>query len=136
MRFRIRHISTRFALILAVAALLPLLAYGIISIVSLQRATRDSVITGNYNVANRAAQEIHRYVASNAEILKALAADLQNTGLEQWQQERILKNYVLEFREFREITLFDESDAPIATSRDILSTLWQWRAAPPAAATH
>src|SRR5260370_7248194 len=63
------------------------------------------------------AGELRRYVTTNAELLKALAADLQNTGLEQWQQDRILKNYVLQFREFRELTLFDEAGAAIATSR-------------------
>ena len=55
--------------------------------------------------------------SANADILKALAADLQNTGLEPWQQDRILKNYVLQFREFREITLFDEAGGVVATSR-------------------
>jgi hypothetical protein len=95
---RIRHISTRFALLLGTAAVLPLLAYGVISIVSLQRGTRQSVVTGNQNVALRAAEEIRRYVFTNTELLKALAADLQNTGLETWQKDRILKNYVLQFR--------------------------------------
>ena len=33
------------------------------------------------------------------------------------QQEQILRNYVLRFREFREITLFDESGQPLASSR-------------------
>lgn len=114
---KIRHIATRFALILAIAAVLPLGAYGIWSLFTLQRGTRDSIVTGNLNVANRAADEIRRYIASNAEILKALAADLQDTGLEKWQQDRILKNYVLQFREFRELTLFDESGAVINSSR-------------------
>jgi len=114
---KIRHIATRFALILAAAAVLPLVAYGVWSLVTLQRGTRDSIVTGNLNVANRAADEIRRYVAGNAEILKALAADLQNTGLEPWQQDRILKNYVLQFREFHELTLFDQSGAVIASSR-------------------
>jgi signal transduction histidine kinase len=114
---KIRHIATRFALILAIAAVLPLGAYGIWSLFTLQRGTRDSIVTGNLNVANRAADEIRRYIAGNAEILKALAADLQNTGLEQWQQDRILKNYVLQFREFRELTLFEESGAVVASSR-------------------
>jgi signal transduction histidine kinase len=50
-------------------------------------------------------------------MLKALAADLQNTGLDVRQQDQILKNYVLAFREFREITLFDEAGGVIATSR-------------------
>jgi signal transduction histidine kinase len=115
--FKIRHLATRFALLLALAAVLPLVGYGAISIVSLQRGTRDSVIAGNQNVATRAAEEIRRYITTNAELLKALAADLRNTGLEQWQQDRILKNYVLQFREFRELTLFDEAGAPVATSR-------------------
>jgi signal transduction histidine kinase len=117
MAVRIRHIATRFALLLGAAAVVPLVAYGAVSIVSLQRGTRESVIQGNQNVSMRAAEEIRRYVVTNAELLKALAADLQNTELESWQQDRILKNYILQFREFREITLFDERGATIATSR-------------------
>jgi len=117
MRARIRHIATRFALLVAIAAVLPLLGYGIISLISLRSGTRSSVVAGNANVATRAAEEIRRYVTGNAEILKALSADLQNTGLQPWQQDRILKNYVLQFREFREITLFDEAGATLATSR-------------------
>jgi signal transduction histidine kinase len=114
---KIRHIATRFALILAVAAVLPLFGYGVWSLITLQRGTRESITAGNLNVANRAADEIRRYIVSNAEILKALGADLQDTGLQPWQQDRILKNYVLEFREFRELTLFDEAGAALATSR-------------------
>jgi signal transduction histidine kinase len=114
---RIRHIATRFAIVLAIAAMLPLVAYGIWSLVTLQRGTRDSVVTGNLNVATRAAEEIRRYIVGDAEILKALAADLQNIGLTQSQQDSVLKNYGLQFREFRELTLFDESGQVIATSR-------------------
>ena len=112
-----RHIATRFALLLALAAVLPLVAYGVVSILSLQRGTRLEVIEGNQNVATRAAEEIRRYVTTNAELLKALAATLQDTGLTEAQQDRILKNYVLQIREFREITLFDENGAVLATSR-------------------
>src|SRR5882672_741527 len=117
MRPRIRHLSTRFALLLAVAAVVPLLAYGFISLISLERGTRQTVVQGNLNVATRAAEEIRRYVVTNADLLKALSADLQDTGLSQAQQDRVLKNYVLQVREFREITLFDESGGTIATSR-------------------
>src|SRR5438034_4343651 len=117
MPVRARRIAARFALLLGVAAVVPLVAYGVVSVWSLQRGTRDSVVTGNLNVATRASEEIRRYVVTNAALLKALAADLQNTGLETWQQDRILKNYVLQFREFREISLFDESGRMIASSR-------------------
>jgi signal transduction histidine kinase len=117
MTFRIRHIATRFALLLAVAAVAPLLAYGFVSLLSLRSGTRDSIITGNQNVATRAAAEIYRYISTNAAMLKALGADLQETGLQPWQQDRILKNYVLQFREFKEITLFDETGQSLASSR-------------------
>jgi signal transduction histidine kinase len=117
MRVRIRRISVRFALLLAAAAVLPLLAYGVVSLMSLERGTRQTVIQGNVNVATRAAEEIRRYVATNADLLKVLSADLQGTGLSQSQQDRVLENFVLQVREFREITLFDEAGNTIATSR-------------------
>jgi signal transduction histidine kinase len=114
---RIRHLSTRFALLLAIAAVVPLIAYGAVSLLSLQRGTRESVVAGNSNVVTRAATEIGRYVSTNAELLKAVAANLQDTGLDRSQQDRILKNYVLQFREFHEITLLDENGAPLVSSR-------------------
>jgi len=114
---RIRHIATRFALLVAGAAVLPLLAYGFASLVSLQRGTRESVITGNQNVATRAAEEIRRYVSANAELLQAVAAVLQETGLDKHQQETILRNYILRFRAFHEITLFSEQGQVMASSR-------------------
>jgi len=117
MRRFVRHIAGRFALLLALAAVLPLVAYGIVSIVSLQRGTRQEVMQGNENVAARAAEEIRRYVATNAELLRALAANLQDTGLTLVQQDRVLKNYVLQVREFREISLYNERGDVIATSR-------------------
>ena len=116
-RPRISGIRGQFALILALAAVVPLIGYGLVSIVSLQSGTRESVVTGNRGVATRAAEEIRRYVSGHAEILKALASQLQNTGLEQWQQTTILRNYVLQFHEFRELTLFDENRKIVASSR-------------------
>ena len=46
MRTFFRHIAGRFALLLALAAVVPLVAYGIVSILSLQRGTRQEVIQG------------------------------------------------------------------------------------------
>ena len=117
MAFQIRHIATRFALILAGAALLPLVIFGAVSILSLRTGTRESVIAGNLNVAATAAEAIRGYVSSHSDMLKALAADLQNTGLDRSQQDHILKNWILEVPRFREITLFDEARKPIVSSR-------------------
>ena len=115
--FRVSGIRGQLALILALAAVVPLIGYGLVSIVTLQRGTRESVVEGNRRVATRASEEIRRYVSGHAEILKALASQLQNTGLEQWQQTTTLRNYVLQFHEFRELTLFDEQRRVVASSR-------------------
>ena len=39
------------------------------------------------------------------------------TGLEPWQQSRILKDTVLDFPEFRELSIFDAAGKPLGTSR-------------------
>jgi signal transduction histidine kinase len=102
---------------MAAAAVLPLLAYGAVSIFSLRGGTKETVIQGNQNVAKRAAEQIHLYVTSGVKILRAVAADLQHTGLAPWQQDRILKNFVLQFPEFTELTVLDETGAPVVSSR-------------------
>jgi signal transduction histidine kinase len=112
-----KRIATRFALLMAAAAVLPLLAFGAWSIVSARSGAKEAVILGNLNVARRAAEQIELYVTSSVKILKAVAADLQNTGLARWQQDRILKNFVLQFPEFTELTLVNEDGHTIATSR-------------------
>ena len=118
-----KKITTRFALLLAAAAVAPLLAYGAISIYSLQRGTRTTVIEGNLNVARRSSEQIQLYVTSSIKIIKAVAADLEHTGLARWQQDRILKNFVLQFPEFTELALLDEAGAPIVSSRAGLPTV-------------
>ena len=110
-------ITTRFVFLLATAAVVPLLAYGAVSVWSLQQGTRESVITGNTNVARRVAENIELYLDNSIRILRTIASDLQNTDLEKWQQDRILKNFALEFPEFAELTLLDEAGAPVVTSR-------------------
>ena len=110
-------ITTRFVLLVATAAVAPLVIYGVVSIYSLWTGTRQSVIAGNLNVAVRAAEQIKLYIDNNVKVLQALGANLVNTRLEQWQQDRIVKDYVLEFPELREITLFDLNGEPIVLSR-------------------
>jgi signal transduction histidine kinase len=112
-----KRISTRFALLMAAAAVLPLLAYGAVSIVSLRTGAQQAVILGNQNVARQVAEQIELYVTGSVRILTALAADLQQTGLERWQQDRILKNFVLEFAEFQELTVLDDNGRSIVSSR-------------------
>jgi signal transduction histidine kinase len=113
----VTKISTRFALLLAAAAVLPMLGYGAMSIFSLRTGAQQAVIDGNLNVARQVSEQIELYVTGSVNILKAVAADLQQTGLQRWQKDRILKNFVLQFAEFRELTLLDDSGQPIVSSR-------------------
>jgi signal transduction histidine kinase len=113
----VKKISTRFALLMAAAAVVPLLAYGAVSILSLRRGAQQAVVQGNLDVARRVAEQIELYVTSSVKILNAVSADLQQTGLQHWQQDRILKNFVLQFPEFTELTILDESGHVVVTSR-------------------
>jgi signal transduction histidine kinase len=112
-----KGIASRFAMLIATAAVLPLVVYGGVSLWSLRTGTQRSVRDGNLNVAMRAADQVHLYIGNNVAILKALGAELRGTQLERWQQDRILKNYVLDFPEFRELTLFDAGGASVVSSR-------------------
>jgi signal transduction histidine kinase len=112
-----RTLRVRFAAMLATAAVVPLLTYGAVSVYFLREGTRRTVTDGNLNVARQVGEQIRRYISTNLQILHALAADLDDTGLSGDQQDRILKNYVLRFPEFRELTAFDAAGGPTATSR-------------------
>jgi len=114
---RIRRVGSRFAIMLAAAALVPLAAFGTWSLVTLQRATRQAVVSSNLGLAMREAEDISRDVEADVAILQALAADLHDTGLQAWQKDLILNNYALRFHEFRELTLFDANAAVLASSR-------------------
>jgi len=110
-------LRVRFAAMLATAAVVPLLTYGAVSVYSLREGTRRTVTDGNLNVARQVGEQVRRYISTNLQILHALAADLESTSLTADQQDRILKNYVLRFPEFRELTVFDADGRPLATSR-------------------
>ena len=109
-------ITTRFVMLVATAAVAPLVIYGLISLNSFRSGNQQAVRDGNLNVARRAAEQIELYVQNNIKVLVSLAADLRQTGLHAWQQDRILKNHVLDFPEFRELTLLAADGTVAATS--------------------
>ena len=111
-----RRITSRFVLLIATAAVLPLVVYGYVSIDSLRTATGESIRNGNQKVATQAVEQVNMYLQHNTRVLQSVGAELGATGLQPWQQERILKDHVLDFQEFREITVFDPAARPVATS--------------------
>jgi signal transduction histidine kinase len=112
-----RRLATRFLLLIVTAAVLPLVGYGFISIVSLRTGTRESVREGNRHVTMRAAREFGLYLTNAFDTLRSVGAELRGTQLQRWQQERILRNHVIDFPELREITLFDAHGRVVVTSR-------------------
>lgn len=113
---RIRHISTRLALVLAAAALLPLVAFGTWAFLTLQAETKRSAIGANLALVEREAGDLTRELFRETAILAALAADVEGVagGLE--AQTRILDNYIMRFPTLRGLTVLDASGA-VVTSR-------------------
>ena len=111
-----RRITSRFVLLIATAAVLPLVVYGAVSITSLRSGTGTSVEEGNQKVAKQVAEQVDLYMRNNTRVLQSVGLELTAAALVPWQQERVLKDYVLQFREFREITVFDASGRALTTS--------------------
>lgn len=117
------RITSRFVLLIASAAVAPLIVYGVISIINLQEGTVRSVSTGNKRVADQVAQQIGQYIEHNTRVLKSVGLELQGINLQAWQQSRVLKDYVIDFPEFSEITFFSGGGRIISTSRAGAATL-------------
>jgi signal transduction histidine kinase len=118
-----RRITGRFVLLIATAAVLPLVVYGLVSVRSLRMGTRQSVGAGNQAVAQQIAYRIELYFNNNVRVLSSIATQIRGTQLKPWQQERILRNHVLDFHEFREISVFDGGGHILGTSRVTAPTL-------------
>jgi signal transduction histidine kinase len=111
-----KRISTKLVILLVSAALIPLVLFGIISIMASRAANYRSVSEGNLNVAKRAADQIELYVQNGIQILKGIAENVSRTRLEPWQKETIIKNYVINFGQFHEIYLTDRRGIQVATT--------------------
>ncbi len=111
------RLSRQFALLFSLAAIVPLLAYGAASLLTLQTGTRTTVIAGNSNVAERAAEHVGLYVDNNVRILRAVAAEVADTDIGAAQRDQMLKAFAVQFPEFSELTLLDDAGTPVASSR-------------------
>ena len=111
-----KRISTKLIILLVSAALIPLVLFGIFSIMASRSANYRSVSEGNLNVAKRAADQIELYVQNGIQILKGVAENINRTHLEAWQKETIIKNYVINFEQFHEIYLTDREGMQVATT--------------------
>jgi signal transduction histidine kinase len=113
----VNRITSRFVLLIATAAVAPLVVYGVVSVGSLRSGTQVSVREGNLRVAQQIAEQVRLYLQNNVRVLRSIQTEFSSTRLELWQRVRILRDYALDFPEFREISLFNTSGGLVATSR-------------------
>ena len=118
-----KRITGRFVLLIATAAVLPLLVFGWVSVRNLNRGTEQSVSLGNQAVARQIAAQIKLYFDNSHRVLASIGTQIRSTQLEHWQQEQILRNHVLDFPEFREISVFDDRGRQRGSSRVGTSSL-------------
>ena len=112
-----KRITSRFMMLIATAAVLPLMVYGAVSMGRLKQGTADLGSRGQprgRRAGRQPGQAVHRQQRADPAIG---GEELNATSLAPWQQTRILTNHVLEFPEFREISILDASGRTIATSR-------------------
>jgi len=112
-----KKISNKLIFLLVSAAIIPMLLYGIVSIWTSRNAAITTITEGNLRVAKRASSEIGLYVSNSEVILKSLAENISRADLADWQKERVIKNYVLNFREFKEIHLIDIKGNIVVSSK-------------------
>jgi signal transduction histidine kinase len=117
------RITSRFVLLIASAAIAPLILYGAVSFLHLRTGTEQSVREGNLRVAFQVAEQIKQYIVHNQRVLKSIGIELRAANLEPWQQSRILKDYAIDFPELREISVFAAGGRLISTSRVSGATL-------------
>lgn len=112
-------IRARFVVFVAAAAVAPLLIYGVMSVRSLRSATEQSVAAGNLAVARQVAARFRDYFENNRRILESIGNQFQGTQLADWQRERVLKNHVMDFDEFREISVSDAGGSLVFSTRTV-----------------
>ena len=80
-RDAVRSITSRFVLLIAAAAVAPLLVYGLVSVRSLRSGTEQSVNAGNLAVARQIAERLAAYFDNNRRVLGSIGGQLQGTQL-------------------------------------------------------
>lgn len=110
-------VSSKLILLLILSALIPMTFFGIMAVWTAREAARRIVAEENLQVAKRAAHQIEQYVTNSIMVLEALAQNLAKTDLKNWQKERMVKNYVLQFEQFQMIDLTDKQGRLVVTSQ-------------------
>lgn len=111
------RISGKLILLLILTALVPITIFGAVAVWTARETAGRIISKENIEIAKRASHQIEQYISDNSMVLEALAENLAKTDLEDWQKERIVKNFALKFDQFEEIDVAGRSGEIMATSR-------------------
>lgn len=100
-------IGTRLVVYIVVIALIPLIIFGTYAIVRAYSTAKQSVRTGNLRTAQQISGRIDQYLNNFEKILLTLVDTLNQSGMTYWQREKILGNFILNFKELHLIAIFD-----------------------------
>ena len=85
-----RRITSRFVMLIATAAVAPLVIYGLVSIRTLAGGTEESVRLGNKRVAEQVASQLKLYIDNNARILRKIVSDKSIVRVEFYKNQAVV----------------------------------------------
>jgi len=105
----------KLSILLFFSGLLPLMVFGTMAVRRAVEAQYETISRGNALVAARSAEQIGQYVAMLRNVLRALSENINRPGIERDLQEAIIRNYIINFKQFQEISLVNSKGRELIT---------------------
>lgn len=112
----ISKISHKLSFILVASIIIPMLIFAYLSLSISIKADFEAVSTGNQRVALRTAEQIEQYITNSINILQSVTENINGLHLNNTQKDTVIKNHVLNFKEFQKIIITDRHGQEIVTS--------------------
>jgi len=105
----------KLSILLFFSCLVPLIFFGTMAVRRAVEAQHEAISRGNALVAERSAEQIGQYVAMLRDVLRALSENINRPGIDRNLQESIVRNYIINFKQFQEITLVNSRGRELIT---------------------
>lgn len=108
-------IRKKLSYLLLFSSLIPLMVFGAMAMRKAVAAQYETISQGNALVARRSAEQIGQYVMTITNVLRALSENINRPGLTRGLQESIIRNYIINFRQFQELSLVNDRGNEVIT---------------------
>lgn len=113
---RISKISYKLGFILVTSIIIPMTIFAFLSLSISSKADFQAVSRGNQKVALRAAEQINQRITNSIHILQSVLENINGLHLSNSQKEIVIKNHVLNFKEFDKIIITNRHGQEVVTS--------------------